>query len=581
MPVAILDLPTFLRSFQMRKSQIMWFLGAGASRASGIKTAGDMIWEFKQKLYCSEKKLPLSSVPDVGDPAVRRKLQSHFGAKGGFPPAEGEDEYAFYFEKTYPSAKDRRAYIESQTRDGKPSFGHLGLAMLMKKGLCRATWGTNFDRTVEDAAAKVFDGTGSLVVADLSEPAKVRTAFAENRWPVYAKLHGDFQSERLKNTSAELQQQDAEMRACLVSACKAQGLAVVGYSGRDSSVLDALTEAIDSGRGFPGGLFWFKRYQDDLFSGVGGLLTAASDAGIDAKVVEVETFDELIADILRFLPETEQDALTISNVHSPRLSQSPLRAATSNIPAIRTNALAIISHPATCRLVVCEIGGWAEIEKAIATADVDIEAHRTSAGVLAFGRDVDIRRAFESHGITAFETHAIAPAQLRAATGTRTLIQNAMCRALARRPLINVQRDRNRMFLTPNSDVRPEVFSTGDFKPVGAIRGRVPKTGIEWVEICSFRLDFRLDRLWLLLEPKVNLIAPEDCPDAEFEIAREFRRERRAGRRNKENNALLNGWIKLIVGDDASVRLRAFEIGDGYDADFEISKISGFSGFAK
>jgi hypothetical protein len=52
-----MDLPTFLRLFQLRKSQVMWFLGAGASRAAGVKTAGDMIWEFKQKLYCSEKKV--------------------------------------------------------------------------------------------------------------------------------------------------------------------------------------------------------------------------------------------------------------------------------------------------------------------------------------------------------------------------------------------------------------------------------------------------------------------------------------------------------------------------------------------
>jgi hypothetical protein len=70
--------------FQMRKGQIMWFLGAGASRAAGIKTAGDMIWEFKRNLYCSEKKQALSVVSDLGDPVVRRKLQAHFDANGGY-----------------------------------------------------------------------------------------------------------------------------------------------------------------------------------------------------------------------------------------------------------------------------------------------------------------------------------------------------------------------------------------------------------------------------------------------------------------------------------------------------------------
>ena len=63
----------------------MWFLGAGAWRAAGIKTAGDMIWEFKQKLYCSEKKVPLSFIADPGDPIVQRKMQAHFDAQGKFP----------------------------------------------------------------------------------------------------------------------------------------------------------------------------------------------------------------------------------------------------------------------------------------------------------------------------------------------------------------------------------------------------------------------------------------------------------------------------------------------------------------
>src|SRR5258708_36264359 len=77
-----LDLPTFLRMFQMRKGQIMWFLGAGASRAAGIKAGGDMIWEFKRNLYCSEKKQPISAASDRAGPFVRRKLQAHSHATG-------------------------------------------------------------------------------------------------------------------------------------------------------------------------------------------------------------------------------------------------------------------------------------------------------------------------------------------------------------------------------------------------------------------------------------------------------------------------------------------------------------------
>lgn len=37
----------FARRFALRAGNLMWFLGAGASAAAGIPTAGDMIWEFK------------------------------------------------------------------------------------------------------------------------------------------------------------------------------------------------------------------------------------------------------------------------------------------------------------------------------------------------------------------------------------------------------------------------------------------------------------------------------------------------------------------------------------------------------
>ena len=50
-----MDIPAFLHLFQLRSKQIMWFLGAGASRAAGIKTAGDMIWDFKQRAYSGPK----------------------------------------------------------------------------------------------------------------------------------------------------------------------------------------------------------------------------------------------------------------------------------------------------------------------------------------------------------------------------------------------------------------------------------------------------------------------------------------------------------------------------------------------
>ena len=41
-------------------------------------------------------------------------------------------------------------------------------------------------------------------------------ALNQGRWPVLAKMHGDFQSLRLKNTSDELRNQDEKIRHAML-----------------------------------------------------------------------------------------------------------------------------------------------------------------------------------------------------------------------------------------------------------------------------------------------------------------------------------------------------------------------------
>lgn len=560
----------------------MWFLGAGSSRSAGIKTAGDMIWDFKQRLYRSQKKLPPSAITDIGEPAIQRKLQAHFDNLREFPPAGSETEYSAYFEATYHAPRDRRAYLDELIARGKPSFGHHALALLMAEDLCRIVWTTNFDRTVEDAAAERLGGTGRLVVADLKEPEKIRRAVDENRWPVYGKLHGDYHSDALKNTDTELRQQDAEMRRSLVDCCRRQGLAVIGYSGRDASIMAALEEALDEGRGFPGGLFWFKRSQDIPYSAVGTLIARARTLGIDAHLVEAESFDELFSDLLRFLPQTADKLASLAGASRPRLATSKPRASTGPVPAIRMNALAITSRPALCRIVDCPIGGDKEVEEAIAKADVDIIAHRVRDGVLAFGRDSDIRAAFEPFSIRAFDHHPLSSKKLVKEGGQRALVRDALFRAIAERPGLTLERRHSRVRLRPLSEhVQASVFNTATVKPVDRISGVVPKTDIPWSEACALRIDYRLEQLWLLIEPTVATELTADASADIVELTREFVRERRARRHNRFANALLDGWISLIVGPEPRVRLKAFGIADGIDAEFEILRTSAFSGIGR
>jgi hypothetical protein len=246
------------------------------------------------------------------------------------------------------------------------------------------------------------------------------------------------------------------------------------------------------------------------------------------------------------------------------------------------NALAVISRPALCRIVDCTIGGDKEIDEAIAKAGVDIIAHRTRDGVLALGRDADIKTTFEPFGIKAFDQHPLSDRRLIKEGGERALVRDALFRSIAQRPGLTIERRRSRVRLRPiPGQVQPAMFNTDTTKPVDRLAGLIPKTDVPWSEACDLRVDYRLDQFWLLISPIVVADLAADAPEGVVEATREFVRERRARRHNRFANAMIEGWITLIVGHGPSVRLRSFGIADGIDAEFEILRTSAFSGIGK
>ena len=370
------------------------------------------------------------------------------------------------------------------------------------------------------------------------------------------------------------------MRRNLVDACRRQGLAVVGYSGRDASIMAALTEALDEGRGFPGGLFWFKRSQIEPYDAATQLIRSARALGIDAHIVEAESFDELFSDLVRYLPKTA-DKVQTSTVAAPAFGQAAPRTKrrrdpgySNECPANRFSTCALSARGLPDRRIRGN-------QEAIAAAGVDIDAQRMSDGV-AFGRDADVRKVFEPFVIKAFDTHPLASRRLVNEPGERALLRHALFRALGKRPGLRLQQRGRKTALLPDAaTVNASIFNADRIKPVDRLSGVVPKTAIGWSEACGLRVDYRLDRLWLLLDPIIITDIPEETSEEQVEVAREFVRARRAGRHNKAANAMLDGWVRLILGQEANVRLRAFDIGDGIDAEFEVLRTSGFSGAAR
>jgi NAD-dependent SIR2 family protein deacetylase len=555
----------------MRSGGLMWLLGAGASAAGGIPTAGDMIWEFKQQLYVSQRRGSINAVSDLANPAVRNALQSFIDGLERFPAPWARDEYAALFEAAYPSETDRRTYIAAKLAGGKPSYGHIALASLMKAGHTRLVWTTNFDPLVADACAKVYDGTGHLTTVALDAPALGQEVIASERWPAEIKLHGDFRSRRLKNTSDELREQDATLREGLVSMCGRAGLVVAGYSGRDDSVMESLEAALQLPTPFPGGLFWLQRGDSPPLPRVASLLQKATDKGVDGGLVEIENFDEALRDLIRLTPGVETSALDSFAASRSILTPVPRPSGRADFPVIRFNAVEVETTPTVCRRIVCTIGGQAEIAEAVGAAGVEVLATRVRAGVLAFGADSDVRKAFDPFGIEEFDLHPIEVRRLRYESQEQGLLRQALSLGLARAHGLERMRRRSADLLFP-ADPTDSRWS-GLRTLVNAINGKVPdRPEVSWHEGVSVRLAWAGDRLWLLAEPRTVMVGVDN---SNRDAATDFSRERTVRRYNKQLNDLISFWTSYLAGDGAE--LRALGVSAGVDAAFKLGTDTAFS----
>ena len=541
----------------------MWFLGAGASASAGIPTAGDMIWDFKRQLFISQRGAETKAVADLSNSIIRSKLQAHIDSSGTLPAAGAPDEYAALFEAVWPSEVDRRTYIDSKVAGGKPSYGHIALATLMRAGRARIVWTTNFDPLVADGCATVYGGTGQLAIATPDAPDLAATSILNERWPLEVKLHGDFRSRRLKNTGDELRHQDQNLRQLLIECSRRFGLIIVGYSGRDDSIMDALEEAVRAENPFPAGLFWLHRGDDDPLPRVVRILQLASHKmGKESGLVRIVNFDEALRDIVRIIKDIDTTALDAFLGERKRRTGAPIPKGRTGWPSVRLNALPM-QAPSVCRRVVCTVGGYAEARAAVKQANVDVLVAPRRGAVLAYGSDADVRAAFAPFNITDFDLYTIEMQRLRYDSAERGLLREGVTRALARVSGMDAIYGRTTNLLAPSDPSNPAWSNLR--KLVATISGTVPKAqDINWREGLGIRLDWADDRLWLLFEPRIVFTG---VTQENRHAASDFGRERTVKRYNRQLNDILDFWAGFLSGKSP---ISALGISTGVDAAFTI-----------
>lgn len=380
----------FATAFALRPNLVSWFLGAGASAASNIPTGYAMIRDFKAKIFCAQNDIPRREI-DAGDQVWVDRMNDFFRRTSMLPPDGHPNEYEAAFEMVYPQERHRRQYIEDAVKNGVPCYGHKVFSALMAAGKVDCVFTTNFDTLIEDTALSsnallpVNDRRRPFVAA-LDSGERAMLCLKESGWPLVAKLHGDYQSIRIKNTGSELEKQDETMRHVLVEASQRFGMVFVGYSGRDESVMEALTSVLKEKTRFPNGLYWVTSSSSNLLPAVTEFLTIAFHAGVDVAVVECSTFDELAADLIKEvnLPAPLLDMVTQGRP-TPRLVPVALPStATRQYPILRFSALLIESMPRVARRVTLAQPLTTPVARGL------LREQHCKAVVASYGRDLAV-----------------------------------------------------------------------------------------------------------------------------------------------------------------------------------------------
>ena len=505
----------FATAFALRPNLIAWFLGAGASAASGIPTGYAMIRDFKAQIFCRENNLSKREI-DTADPIWIDRIDAFFRRTSLLPPDGDPTEYAAAFEAVYPQPRHRRQYIDDAISKGTPCFAHKVLGSLIAAGKADCVFTTNFDPLVEESA--------SSASAALSVPDRVRATVAaidsadramrclnESDWPLIAKLHGDYQSIAIKNTGSELEEQDGRMRHVLVEAGKRFGMVVVGYSGRDASIMEALAAILEGPSPFPNGLYWVASSASRLLPAVTQFLDRAKLAGVDVAIVECATFDELAADMLKVadLPAVLLDRVMLGRA-TPRLVPVQLPTAEArSFPVLRYSALLVEKMPPSARrMTLVDPTTSPAVRELLKENRCKATAAANGRELAVFGKDRDVLDALAPLGAKVAGEVALDPVADSWALG---LLYEALVRSVSRdRPLIpRYKRSGHSVVVAAPRDGEDPGRAGRDRQSLtrlrdayaGALTGTVPALGLPFQEGVFLKLDHVGGRWWCGFEP--------------------------------------------------------------------------------
>jgi hypothetical protein len=551
-PDQVLDITQFIRAVGVNKnSPHSFFIGAGASISSGVKSAYDCIWEWKRQIFISSNPGLEKLFPDGSSHAAQSKIQIWLDAQGRYPKRDAPGEYSFYANEAFPIPSTRKSFFQTISKDAKPSAGYHLLCLLARDRVIRKIWTTNFDHLVAKASASY---NLTPIEIGLDSTHRVDRVSTEGELLINA-LHGDYRYDQLKNTEAELQSQDSTLKRKFIEDTASSHVIVVGFSGSDESIMEAFREAYStSGQGR---LYWCG-YGEKPSQPVFALLEAAKVANREAYYVPTNGFDDLMMRLAKFC--LAGDSYTEAEPHFKRVDSlknefTPFHLTINRIDSVIKSNLLPLTIPSELFQFNSDIarqeGAWSKIREL--TADGKVVAAPLKQKVMAIGTMNDISNAFKDRIESPLTRVPIDQSELKIEDGAiKHIVTGALTVALADK--LNWPCDRRRR-IWADKPIQE--------KKLGGVVHKVFQ---------AILLDIVKDDngLFLLLKPTIE-ITREDSEPIDREVKQNISKDILDKMYNGQFNTAFEHWRGLIFDEQGAVTLE-FPKGSGSGFNFTIQE---------
>lgn len=541
----------FTAHYVQNAPQIIWFLGAGTSRTAGMPTANDITWDLKRRYYCLKENQDIKS-HDLNNKAVQSRIQNYCDSQG-FPSLWSAEEYSFYFELTFgKNYAAQQKYLAEKLSPQKVSLniGQRALAALIDLGLARMVFTTNFDKVLEAAFSTVAEK--NLSPFHLEGSYVALEALNAEHFPIYCKLHGDFQYQSIKNLTADLLDNDKQIEKCFLAASNRFGMVVSGYSGRDTNVMAMFRSALEQSNPFPQGLFWTTTSLSTVSDEVRNLIAYAQKKDVKAEIIETGTFDVMLSKIWRQIPSRSDKLDAKVRTAKAKPVCIPRYQSQLKYPILRMNALHICDLPEVCGAIECDpVLGFGELREVIRSSQPDAIITCTEK-ILFWGRSETVSNLFAANRIKSVSSYPLAEV-IRStphSTVLHSFIENGLSEALCHgKPLILRKKGRSYFAVVDHEKIDNPHFdalkgAVGFKNTPGYIVGNIPgRTNMFWAEALEMKVEHRDGKWWLLVEPDIWV-----SPLSTREDVIDFLRYKRSKRYNVQAYKILDAWIQLLCG---------------------------------